>query len=156
MYDGLPMTSTDASSAEYESTDNGEAYSAEITLLEKLRLLNAAGGALLTQATLHSELLRIEWAEEKQRLLTMLLVLLLGFGTLFCMLLFAGVLVLALNWDTGYRISAIIALMAIYAGATFFAWRRFQALSAQSEQMFAASREELAADLALLRQKLCL
>lgn len=150
------MTTTESPSPDAESTASDDAYFVETTLLDRLRLLNAASSALLTQAMLHSELLRVEWAEEKRRLLHILLALLLGYAALLGLLIFAGVLVLALNWDTAYRIYAIIALLIIYAGATFFAWRRVEHLAKQGERAFAASREELAADITLLRKKLCL
>jgi len=69
-------------------------------------------------------------------------------------MLLIGALVLAFGWDTEYRIPIALALVAIYGLATALAWRRFRALSAQSSQAFAATREELAADLAVLRSNL--
>jgi uncharacterized membrane protein YqjE len=130
------------------------AAGATLNPLDVIRILRSAGGALFAQAALHGKLAGVEWAQEKRRLLKMLLVTLLGFASLLCVMLFVGVLVLALSWETAYRIPAVIALIAIYALATGTAWRRFQALSALSEQSFAATREELAADIALLKSKL--
>lgn len=122
--------------------------------LDAIRLLRSAGGALFAQATLHGQLARVEWAEEKTRLMNMAVAALAGFAFLLCFLLFAGGLVIALSWDTQYRVAAVSVLAVIYALAAFIAWRRFQALSALSDQAFAATREEIAADIALIKSKL--
>ncbi len=124
-----------------------------INPLEVIRILRSAGGALLAQANLHGQLARVEWAEEKNRLLKMHLVTLLGFACLLCVMLFTGALVLAFSWETAYRIPAVAALIALYGLGVGIAWRRFQALSALSSQSFAATREEFAADMALLKSR---
>jgi uncharacterized membrane protein YqjE len=90
----------------------------------------------------------------ENRLMKMLVLAVLGFASLLCVMLFLGVLVLAYSWDTAYRIPAVMALIIVFGLVTGIAWRRFQALSAQSSQAFAATRDELAADLALLKSKL--
>lgn len=119
--------------------------------LDAVRVLQAAGGALLVQATLHAELAGVEWEEEKNRLLRMLAIALLGFACLLCTLLFAGGMALATTWETAYRIPTLAALVILFAAGTVAAWRRFQASAALSRESFAASRQELAADTALLR-----
>ena len=124
-----------------------------ISPLDAYRLLRRAGGALLTQATLHGELARVEWAQEKRRLLKMLGVVLLGLTALTCMMLFLGFMVLAISWDTPYRVAGVAAMSLIYALATFVAWQRFKVLASLGDDSFAATREELAADLALLRSE---
>lgn len=96
----------------------------------------------------------VEWREEKSRLLRMLVVVVLGLASLLCVMLSAGALLLVLCWETRYRIPAVAALVALYGLAAAFAWRRFIALSALGGRSFAATRVELAADLALLRSKL--
>jgi uncharacterized membrane protein YqjE len=128
--------------------------SASINPLDVVRMLRSAGAALFTQAAMHGQLARIEWAEEKTRLSQMLIVGLICFASLLCVLLFAGALVLAFSWDTAYRIHAAVALIIAYALVAAFAWGRLKALSARGSQAFAATREELAADLALLKSKL--
>lgn len=125
-----------------------------ISPLDAIRLLRSAGGALFAQAGLHGQLARVEWAEEKIRLTKMLIATLAGFACLLCCLIFAGVLVLALTWETEYRIAAILALGIVYGIGALIAWLRLRALSALSEQAFAATREELAADIALIKSKL--
>jgi uncharacterized membrane protein YqjE len=119
-----------------------------------LRVVRGAGGPLLTQAGLHAELLRVEWQETRVRLQSMLLASLLGFACLLCLMLTLGALVLALCWTTPLRYPAMVALGALYASGAALAWRKFQLQSALSAEGFAATRTELAADLALLRQHL--
>jgi uncharacterized membrane protein YqjE len=127
---------------------------AGVNLLDAVRILRSAGGALSVQALLHGQLARIELEEEKNRLLKMLAATLLGFACLLCVLLFAGALVLAATWETRFRIEACAGLVILYGIGTAAAWRYFQDWSAQSNQTFAASREELAADAALLKNSL--
>lgn len=122
-----------------------------ISSLNVIRVLLSAGRPLLALASLHGQLVRIEWAEQKIRFLRMLVVALLGFSSLLCAMLFVGALTLAFSWDTEYRIPVVLALVAIYGLVAALAWRHFRALSAQSSEAFAATREELAADLAILR-----
>lgn len=122
--------------------------------LDAIRLLRSAGGSLLAQAAQHGKLARIEWEIEKRRLLQMHLATLLGLACLMCAMLSAGVLVLALAWETAYRIPAVTALIALYGLGTGLAWRRFETLSARSHESFSVLREELAADVALLRSHL--
>jgi uncharacterized membrane protein YqjE len=128
--------------------------STAINALGAIRLLRSAGGALFDQVALHGQLAQVEWREEKIRLLKMLVGAALGFACLLCIMLSIGALVLALCWDTVYRIPAATTLVVLYGLGTGFAWRRFTALSALSGQSFAATRTELAADLALLRSRL--
>jgi uncharacterized membrane protein YqjE len=122
--------------------------------LAVLRLLRAAGSAWLAQASLHGQLLRVEWAQEQQRLLSMLLMTLLGFSCLLCALLLLSALLLTLSWDSELRIPIWIALIAFYSLGAGLAWRRFNHLSALGEQSFAATRTELNADLTLFKSKL--
>lgn len=126
---------------------------APLGALEALRLLRSAGGALTDQATLHGALLRLEWAQEKVRLLKMIVLILLGLAFVVGVLLAAGALMLALAWDTGWRVHAAAALLVAYALGAALAWRGFSALAARGEQSFAASRAELGADVALLRER---
>lgn len=124
------------------------------TPLDVVRLLRSAGGALLVQALLHGQLARIEWQEEKQRLLKMLAITLLGFACLLCVLLFTGGLMLAAAWETAARLPVLAGLVLLYAAATALAWRHFARLAALGDQAFAGLRAELAADAALLRSNL--
>jgi uncharacterized membrane protein YqjE len=125
-----------------------------IDALAAIRLLRSAGGALFDQLALHGQLAQVEWVEEKNRLLKMLAGAILGFACFQCIMLSVGALLLALCWETVYRIPVAAALIGLYGLGAGFAWRRFSALSALSDQSFAATRVELAADLALIRSKL--
>jgi uncharacterized membrane protein YqjE len=125
-----------------------------INALGAIRILRSAGGALFDQIALHGQLAQVEWDEEKNRLLKMLAGAVLGLACLLCVMLTVGALVLALCWETVYRVPAATALVGVYALGTGLAWRRFSTLSALGGQTFAATRVELAADLALLRSKL--
>jgi uncharacterized membrane protein YqjE len=128
--------------------------STTIDLMNAIRILRSAGRDLFAQAVLHVQLARVEWVEEKNRMLQILVIALLGFACLLCVMLFAGALVLAFTWETVYRIPAVLALITVYGIGTCIALRRIHTLSGQSSQAFAASREELAADIALIRSKL--
>jgi len=130
------------------------ADSAAFNPLDAIRLLRLAGKALFAQVALHGKLALVEWAEEKNRLFKMLIAALLGFACVLCVMLFGGTLVLAFFWNTAYRIPASIVLMTLYVVGMVIAWRRLQTLSALGSRAFAASREELAVDLRLLRSKL--
>lgn len=122
--------------------------------LSVLRLLRSAGAAVIAQAGLHSRLVWLEWAQEKQRLARMLTAMLLGVACLLCLLLLGGAVVLVAFWDTPYRISALIGLALAYSVGGLLAWAYFRKLARQSHLAFAATRDELAADIALIRSRL--
>lgn len=119
-----------------------------------LRLLRSAGAAVLAQASLHSRLVGVEWAQEKQRLARMLVALLLGVACLLCLMLLGGAVVLVAFWDTPYRAFALIGLLLAYSLGGLLAWARVRTLARQSHLAFAATRDELAADIALIRSRL--
>lgn len=106
------------------------------------------------QAGLHGQLLRIEWEQEKNRLLKLVVASLLGFVCLLGLLAALGALVLAEYWDTPWRIRAVLVLVAIFGLGVACAWRLCKSQAALGERSFSASRSELAADLELLRGKL--
>lgn len=127
---------------------------APLGLLETIRVLRAASAAMFDQLLLYTELVRVEWTEEKRRLLQMWLTGLFGFACLLSCMLFTGALVLAVAWDSAWRIPSALLLVALYLTGFGLAWHRFHALAARSALAFAATREELAADVELLRSKL--
>ena len=124
---------------------------ADLGPLNVIRILHAAGGALFVQALLHAELAGVEWKEEKNRLLRMLAIALLGFACLLSALLFAAGLALGAAWDTAYRTPTIAALAILFVICTVAAWRLFRVQAALGSRSFAASREELAAAAAMLK-----
>ena len=119
-----------------------------------VRLMRSAGGAIFAQASLHSKLASVEWAEEKTRLTNMAIAALSGFVFLLCFMIFIGVLVIAFTWDTQFRIAGVSVMAAIYAAGAFFAFQRFAKLAALRNQAFAATRKEIAADIALIKSRL--
>ena len=125
-----------------------------INALGAIRVLRSAGGALFDQLALHGQLAQVEWIEERNRLVKMLVGALLGFAFFLCLMLSVGALLLALYWETAYRLAAVAAVVGLYGLGAGWAWRRLIALSALSGQSFASTRVELAADLALIRSRL--
>jgi len=124
---------------------------ASIRTAEVLHILRSAGGALLVQAALHGQLLRVEWAQEKSRLLRMAMAALLGLVCLLGLMTALGMLLLAIYWDTPYRVRAVSVLVALYALGVAIVWRLLKSQEALASDSFAATRSELAADLELLR-----
>lgn len=106
---------------------------------------------MFDQALLHGELARIDLDEELSRLSNMLIVALVGFAFWLCGLIFAGVLLVAMAWDTAYRLPVVAALVVVYALGAALAWQRFRYWSMRGGKLFAVLREEMAADVALLR-----
>lgn len=122
--------------------------------LAALRLVQAAGGALLSQTAIYGQLAAVEWAQERRRLSRMLAFALLGFACVFALMVLSAALVLILSWGTAYCIPLLCALIGVYVLGLYAAVRQLQALSRLGGQAFAATRAEFAADMALLRSKL--
>lgn len=127
---------------------------AGISILDLIRLMRSGGKAILGQAALYGELARVEWAEEKNRLTKMFVIGMAAFACLLGLLLFTGVLVMAISWDTPYRIPAVLGMMIVYAIGVGIAWHKVRLLASTSGQAFAVTREEFAADLDLIKSKL--
>lgn len=119
--------------------------------LDAARTLRAASASLLAQGALHGRLAGLDLQEEKIRLAHMLVALLLSIALGVCAVLFTGALVVVAAWNTPYRVASLAALALLAAGGTFYAGRRLRGYSRQGEKSFAASMEEFAADVALLR-----
>lgn len=122
--------------------------------MEIIKRLRSMAKMLLTRLELHGQLVCVEWAEEKQRLRQLLVVSLLGFVFLFCGLLFVGIFAIALSWATDYRIHVIGGMLALYILGFCLCAYQFSILTERSSASFAATREEVAADLALIRSQL--
>ncbi|MEX2489562.1 MAG: phage holin family protein [Pseudomonadales bacterium] len=106
------------------------------------------------QLDLYGKLLSVEWEEEKSRLTGMLISLLLGFIFFFCLLFTLSSMLLVFAWDTQYRDWVMIALACFYGLGILFAWYRFRSLGNRAAQAFSDVREELATDIALLRNRM--
>jgi uncharacterized membrane protein YqjE len=127
--------------------------SARFDAWDALRVLRTAGPALAAQAGNYAELVGVEWTEERRRLLRLALATALGFAFLLCILLASGAVLLAATWDTGWRWPSAAALLIAYASGLAWSWQRAAATHAQGSASFSATREELAADLAILRSR---
>lgn len=123
-------------------------------VLVAARVLRAAGGALWDQARLHGELARIEWLVEQRRLARCAVLALAVVVMAACACAALGAMALALAWDTPWRPLVAITLPLGYAGLAVLVLRRLRAAWRRTGPAFAATREELAADLDLLRSRL--
>lgn len=135
--------------AQAESFNRRTPPTPAFSLLELVRIVYITSSGLLNQTCLQGELARIEWTEEKNRLLRMLLALLICLAFLVCALLCTSALVLTLAWDSEYRMLTLLSLIGVHIAGLVLAGWWFHALSARSADAFAATREELAADIAL-------
>lgn len=125
-----------------------------VNMMLVVRQLCSAANSLFARVELYGQLLRVEWAEEKNRLVKILLFALAGFACLLCGMLFTGILVLVFFRETTYLYAAVAALIVVYGVGAGIAWQRIHALSRLSNRAFAATCEEIAADIALIRAKL--
>jgi uncharacterized membrane protein YqjE len=125
-----------------------------INPLQALTMLRSASDALVAQTALHAQLALAEWKEEKQRLTQMLIFTLVGFAFFICLLLSITAFILTLAWDTQFRISAFLVLIVVHALIALWAVFRVRALGALSSRTFAATRAEIAADIALIKSAL--
>jgi uncharacterized membrane protein YqjE len=109
------------------------------------KLADAMLGLLRTRL----ELVAVEYTEERDRIASQLVLLLVGMGCLLFGLFFAAFAVIAYFWDT-HRITAILAVAALFAviGAGLL-WRRAE-VSSTSPVPFGASIAELEKDRAAL------
>ena len=126
----------------------------EFNPLSVIRLLRSAGGALLAQAALHSQLARVEWAEEKTRLTRIAIAAILGLLSALCLLLLSSLIVLALSWNTQYQLAVIAGVLLVYVLLLAVSARMLTQQIALGASTFAATREEIAADLAMLKARL--
>ena len=122
--------------------------------MEIITRLRAMAKIVLTRLELHGQLVSVEWAEERQRLQQLIATALLGFIFLFCAFLCIGFLAIALTWASDYRIHTIAFILVFYIVGFGLCAYRMACLAARSSATFAATREEVAADLALIRSQL--
>lgn len=124
------------------------------SLLGAVRVLRVLKHTVEAQSDLYTQLIHVELDQERQRL-TQLLVLvavaIVGFG---CFLLFLGVLILALIWDADYRNWVLAAMVLIYASMAIIAVCKIGGLKRQFGAPFASVREELKADLAVIKSQI--
>ncbi len=141
-----------AENKEDSRSNAGEPVS--FNILGAFQLLRSASEPLITQLKLHAQLLNIEWAEEKKRLSRMLIISLVGYACFLCLLFFIGMLVLVLTWNSDFFIISLIILCTVYGLGAFLAWRKVMKLLKCPDRLFASSRKELAADMAMILSKI--
>lgn len=111
--------------------------------------LGGIGTTLGEMLRVRGSLLAVELKEEIERRKQMLVLALIGAALLHAAFLLLTLLVLAAFWDT-YRLAAIGSAAAIYFACGLAALARLRASIAMHPAPFAASRGELAKDLAAL------
>ena len=127
---------------------------ARFSPLNAVHLLRSAGDAIFVQAGLHTQLARVELAEEKSRLTRMAIAGFIGFISAQCLLLSLGMMTLVLGSRTPYEIPIMTTILLCYLTLCTAAAYYFKRQAALGGASFAATRQEICADLAMLRAKL--
>lgn len=125
-----------------------------VNLMSIVQMLGAAGEAFLAQANLHRQLAANEWQQEKARLTSMFAAFLVGFCCFICLLIFIAVLAILLTWNSPYQSISLLSVCTLYALGAYLAFRRFMWQAKKSTNFLAATRAEMAADLAMIKSKL--
>lgn len=122
--------------------------------LQLVGMLRSAGGALITQASLHAQLAQVEWEQEKQRLCKMVLFGIVAFTFFLCFVIAVSAFVIFLSWDTPYFVHTFIGVLIFHLIGLIWTLLGLKKLAALSSQSFAATRAEIASDIALLKSSL--
>lgn len=104
------------------------------------------GVSVLGHVAMRVELLSIEVQEEKARLIRLAMSAAVVTALLIVSLVLAAILILAIYWDTPYRISAASALVAVFAVLTTGGAFYIAAQLRRSTTLFATSAAELRRD----------
>ncbi len=136
------------------NSTNASKDAGSINPLQVLSIMRSASSALFAQVTLHAQLAQVEWEEEKQRLSSILIFMLMGFACFLCLLFFIGAFVLTLSWDTQFRIPVFIALIFCYFLTLVWVGFKVSLLNQKGSNSFAGTRAEIAADIALIKRAL--
>jgi uncharacterized membrane protein YqjE len=117
-------------------------------MLDAARRLLAAVWA---HAEIRMELLSVELAEERSRVMNAIVAA--GLMIVFAALTFAfiGVGVLLAAWDTPYRMAASVAVPAVFAIAGFIAWMSLRKLIGRESPLFRHSLAEWRRDVEAIR-----
>lgn len=125
-----------------------------IELLDAVRIARTASGLLIEHAASTAELARLDWELESARLKKFVLGMQLLAVLIGLTLLYAGMLAVAITWNTQYRLYVMTALPLLFAIASWVTWRYLGRLSQQGEDRFAAVRAEVGKTLNLVRSHL--
>lgn len=123
-------------------------------LLELIRRLRASAAIVLMQMELHGRLACVEWQKEKNRLQQLIVFGTLGLIFSFCCALSIGLVILAAAWPTEYRWWAVAGVIGFYLLGVIVCYLRCKHYAALGKNSFKATREEIAADIALIRSQL--
>jgi uncharacterized membrane protein YqjE len=123
-------------------------------LQSAIALLRSAGSAIGAQASLHAKLARVEWAEEKVRITRLVIAAIVCTVSAVCLLMSIGMIALALSWGTPFALPVMAAVVLFYLAMGVFSALVLKRQIALGALSFAATRQEIAADLALIRAKL--
>lgn len=138
------------STAEMENHDTG---SAGFDPARWLWLLDKASPQLITQLGLHSQLLHLEWQQEKRRLQWIMLYSVLSISFVFLAFLFAGFALLYLNRNNESFTLFIWALPMVFTLLAVMCFFIIQRLGTKGRTSFNASSQELMATIQLLRRQ---
>ena len=119
--------------------------------LTHLRML---GMSALEHVAMRVELLSIEVQEEKSRLVRLAIVAALASALLIVSMVLVAILVLALYWDTPFRVTAALWLAGSFFALTACATLYLAAQLRRSTALFASSAGELRRDAAALTPRL--
>lgn len=120
-------------------------------IFQRARLLTKE---LLIQLELRGRLLKIELLQEKNRIQQIICIAFIGFALLLCCLLTLGFFVIAATWTGEYRLLSIAVVFGFYLFGLVYCYIKLNALVAKGADSFAVTREEFAADIALIRSQL--
>ena len=123
---------TDAFKGESSSEKGDDSTS----MMDMLRALSSVKNTVEAQAGLYSQLLQLEWEEQKRRYTRIM------------------VFFLVLIWDHELRHWFIAAMLVVYALMALIAILRMRSLQASWGRRFAAVRDELKADLDIIQSRL--
>ena len=104
------------------------------------------GASLLGHAAMRVELLSIEVQEEKARLVKLAISAALVSALLIVSLVMMGILVLAIYWDTPYRVTAAMWLLGLFSACTVGGGFYLSTQLQQSSTLFVNSASELRQD----------
>ncbi|KOO57939.1 hypothetical protein WH43_12710 [Rheinheimera sp. KL1] len=134
--------------------ENASAGSVGFNPARWLWLLDKASPQLMTQLSLHGQLLNLEWQQEKRRIQWVMLYGTLSVVFVFLAFLFAGFAVLYLNRNNEsftFFIWTLPFVFTFLAAACFFL---LQHLGKKNQSAFSCSIQEFIIDMKLLRREL--
>ncbi len=122
--------------------------------MDHLQRFQALVKLISAQLELYGQLVSVEWQEEKRRLQHLAFFILLGVMCVGAFLFSLGVLLIALSWDTDYRLFVITTMVGVYGlgAVACFYWVR--KMLGNLNQSFSATRMEIISDFQVIRRQL--